>query len=88
MVVSRFLVRYKFGVFPSVAAAWNIKDEDFLEELPPRLDLLKLRCLYGQIGNQAIDPNIKLKHFLEEQPTLLIIPQPSDIAPNSIEIQI
>jgi TonB-linked SusC/RagA family outer membrane protein len=52
---SRFGTNNKFGVFPSVAAAWNIKDEDFLKN-STKVDLLKLRVSYGQIGNQAIDP--------------------------------
>jgi TonB-linked SusC/RagA family outer membrane protein len=52
---SRFGENNKFGVFPSVAAAWNIKDEDFLKN-STKVDLLKLRVSYGEIGNQAINP--------------------------------
>ncbi len=52
---SRFGQNNKYGVFPSVAAAWNIKDEDFLKN-STKIDLLKLRVSYGEIGNQAINP--------------------------------
>jgi TonB-linked SusC/RagA family outer membrane protein len=52
---SRFGTNNKYGVFPSVAAAWNIKEESFLKN-STKVDLLKLRVSYGQIGNQAINP--------------------------------
>lgn len=52
---SRFGENNKYGVFPSVAAGWNISDEEFLKN-SSTVDILKLRVSYGQIGNQAIDP--------------------------------
>lgn len=52
---SRFGQNNKYGVFPSVALGWNITDEDFLKN-SSKVDLLKLRVSYGEIGNQAINP--------------------------------
>jgi len=52
---SRFGENNKYGIFPSVALGWNITDEDFLKN-SSKVDLLKLRVSYGQIGNQAINP--------------------------------
>lgn len=46
----------KYGLFPSVAVAWNIKNESFLKDLNYVNDL-KLRLSYGQTGNQAIGVN-------------------------------
>jgi TonB-linked SusC/RagA family outer membrane protein len=51
---SRFGKNTKWGYFPSVALAWNITSEPFLQN--SNIDLLKLRVSYGSIGNQGIDP--------------------------------
>lgn len=52
---SRFGDNTKYGIFPSVAVAWNIANESFLKGVS-WLDQLKLRVSYGAIGNQAINP--------------------------------
>ncbi|MEM7654852.1 MAG: SusC/RagA family TonB-linked outer membrane protein, partial [Bacteroidota bacterium] len=52
---SKFAPKNRYGVFPSVAAAWRISNESFMDGLPA-LSNLKLRASYGQIGNQAIAP--------------------------------
>ncbi|WP_240573562.1 SusC/RagA family TonB-linked outer membrane protein [Aestuariibaculum lutulentum] len=46
----------KYGVFPSVALGWNIKNESFLEN-SDAVNALKLRFSYGKTGNQAIGVN-------------------------------
>jgi TonB-linked SusC/RagA family outer membrane protein len=51
---SRFGKNTKWGYFPSVAFAWNITSEPFMQS--SNVDLLKLRVSYGSIGNQGIDP--------------------------------
>jgi TonB-linked SusC/RagA family outer membrane protein len=43
----------KYDNFPSVALAWNIARESFLEEHPV-IGGLKIRASYGETGNQAI----------------------------------
>jgi TonB-linked SusC/RagA family outer membrane protein len=45
----------KFGVFPSVAAAWIMSDEPFMKNMP-NINVLKLRASYGSVGNQAVSP--------------------------------
>jgi TonB-linked SusC/RagA family outer membrane protein len=45
----------KFAVFPSVALAWNMHNENFLEPVDI-ISQLKLRVSYGKSGNQAITP--------------------------------
>jgi TonB-linked SusC/RagA family outer membrane protein len=52
---SRFGDNTKYGIFPSVAVAWNISNESFLKGVS-WLDQMKLRVSYGAIGNQAINP--------------------------------
>ncbi len=43
----------KYSTFPSVGLAWNIKRENFMENVGLFYDL-KLRASYGQTGNQAV----------------------------------
>lgn len=43
----------KWGYFPSIAAAWTIKNEAFMQDVESVSDL-KLRASYGVIGNQDI----------------------------------
>ena len=45
----------KWGYFPSVAAAWIISNESFLES-SPLISNLKLRLSWGKAGNAAINP--------------------------------
>lgn len=50
---SRF-INDKWGIFPSVAAAWNLKNEDFLKNSDV-LSTAKLRVSWGQTGQQDLD---------------------------------
>ena len=49
---SRFQ-NHKWGIFPSVAFAWNVKNESFLKS-DPNISTLKLRLSWGQTGQQDI----------------------------------
>lgn len=46
----------KYGVFPSVALAWRINNEQFMKGTSSWLNNLKLRLSWGQVGNQGISP--------------------------------
>lgn len=48
---SRFAKDYRWASFPSVAAAWRISQESFMEKTRSYLDDLKLRVSWGQAGN-------------------------------------
>ena len=48
---SKFGPGYKWGTFPSVAAAWRISSEPFMQDFE-WLDDLKIRAGWGQTGNQ------------------------------------
>lgn len=53
----------KYGLFPSVAAGWNISNENFMKSLT-FVDNLKLRASYGISGNQsAVIPNSTITTF-------------------------
>ncbi|MRJ08153.1 SusC/RagA family TonB-linked outer membrane protein [Ornithobacterium rhinotracheale] len=52
---SKFSKDNRWGYFPSFAAAWNVKQENFLKE-SDWLDQLKFRFGYGETGSQNIDP--------------------------------
>ncbi|AMJ64211.1 SusC/RagA family TonB-linked outer membrane protein [Hymenobacter sp. PAMC 26628] len=47
---SRFGSQNRYGTFPSVAAGWNVINEDFMHQLPT-LSNLKVRASYGLTGN-------------------------------------
>jgi TonB-dependent starch-binding outer membrane protein SusC len=49
---SKFDTGHQYGVFPSGAIAWKIKDESFMQGAT-WLDDLKLRGSYGLVGNQG-----------------------------------
>lgn len=48
---SKFPKANKYGVFPSGAVAWRIKNESFMENVT-FIDDLKLRASYGKVGNE------------------------------------
>ncbi|NLR64270.1 TonB-dependent receptor [Chitinophaga varians] len=52
---SRFAPGHKWGYFPSVAAAWNMSNEQFLKN-SRNISHMKLRASFGRIGNTGIDP--------------------------------
>lgn len=56
---SKFGANHKWGNFPSVSAAWNIKNEDFLTE-NETVSQLKVRAGYGITGTEPEDPYMSL----------------------------
>lgn len=50
---SKFSAQHKWGVFPSVSAAWRLGEEEFVKKLNFFSDL-KLRLGYGLAGNNRI----------------------------------
>ncbi|WP_299430155.1 TonB-dependent receptor [uncultured Maribacter sp.] len=59
----------KYEFYPSVAAAWKISEEEFMQNQNLFSDL-KLRASWGKSGNQAIDP-FRTKGVYEEANTTL-----------------
>ncbi|HEV8083866.1 MAG TPA: TonB-dependent receptor [Chitinophagaceae bacterium] len=49
---SKFDTSHKYGVFPSGAIAWKLKEESFIRDVNWLSDL-KLRGSYGAVGNQG-----------------------------------
>lgn len=77
---SRFGVNNRFGYFPSFAAAWKIKEEDFMKNVEA-VSNLKLRASWGQTGNQAIGDYAALTTFssgpdatLDDKPVSSTVP--------------
>ena len=57
---SKFGKNHQWGTFPSVSAAWHMKEESFLQNFGA-LDDLKFRVGYGISGNQdGLDPYLSL----------------------------
>ena len=51
---SKFAKGHKWGVFPSVSAAWRFSGEKFMKQAERWLSDGKIRVSYGHIGNQNI----------------------------------
>lgn len=52
---SRFAPQNRWGNFPSVALAWKLHNEQWLQTaLPSFINQVKLRASYGELGNQEI----------------------------------
>ena len=61
---SRFGEGNKWGFFPSVAFAWRLLEEGFIQNaLPANVSDLKFRLSWGISGNQAISPYQSLQRF-------------------------
>ena len=60
---SNFGSNNKWGYFPSVSAAWNLGDEDFMEWAKPALSGFKLRASWGKSGNDGIGQYLSLKTY-------------------------
>ena len=79
---SRFGADSKWGLFPSVAGAWKISEEDFLKS-SEIISSLKLRLGYGETGNQAV-PNYGslalVKTSVNLNPEIGVIALPSTAA--------
>ncbi|HVI45017.1 MAG TPA: TonB-dependent receptor, partial [Chitinophaga sp.] len=56
----------KYGVFPSIAAGWNVHNERFMARVPV-VSQLKLRASYGRSGNQAVGAYQTLTRMNTEQ---------------------
>jgi iron complex outermembrane receptor protein len=54
----------KYGYFPSLSAAWDISQEDFLKSKFDALSQLKLRVGYGRTGNQEFPAGAARDQYL------------------------
>ena len=52
---SRFLRNNRWNLFPSFSAGWNIAQESFWEDFSEKVNSLKLRASWGELGNQNTD---------------------------------
>ncbi|MDR2232986.1 MAG: TonB-dependent receptor [Tannerella sp.] len=55
---TKFGENHKWGLFPSVAAAWGLSQENFMKDIS-WIDDLKLRVGYGVTGNQSQVPEYR-----------------------------
>jgi len=60
--VSKFSDNKQYGVFPSIAFAWNAGNERFIQNLDI-FESLKFRAGWGQIGNHGIGPYGSLSNY-------------------------
>lgn len=67
---SKFGPNNRWGLFPSVSAAWVVSDEPFMEGIASTWSYFKIRAGYGTSGNQDIN-NFLYLSFLRNQNTAL-----------------
>lgn len=89
---TRFEKENQWGYFPSVAAAWRISDESWMENAQSWLSNLKLRLSYGMAGNNNVDLGYLHQDFLSQSMTymdmgagasnILVVGGSDKIAPN------
>ncbi len=61
---SRFSKNHRWGMFPSVALAWSLINENFMESTREVLSNLKLRVGYGITGQQEIGDYMYLTKYV------------------------
>lgn len=59
---SPFAQNKKYGLFPAVAVAWNLDEEDFMSNIS-FVTNTKVRLSYGETGSQAINPYSSLPRY-------------------------
>lgn len=52
---SKFAAGNRWGFFPSFSAGWNVAREAFWERWSDKVNTLKIRTSWGQLGNQNVD---------------------------------
>ena len=65
---------HPWGYFPSVALAWRLSKESFMEDTRSWLEDLKLRAGWGRIGNDKISNNAFLLTMFNSGPTFVDYP--------------
>lgn len=68
---TRFEKENQWGYFPSVAAAWRMSDEEWMQEAASWMSNLKFRLSYGMAGNNNVDLGYLHQDFLSQQMTYL-----------------
>lgn len=51
---SKFAKGRKWGIFPSFSIGWNVANEEFFKRATDKVDMLKIRASWGQLGNQNV----------------------------------
>lgn len=64
---SRFTKGNQWGYFPSLAVAWRMIDEDWMEPAADVMSNLKFRLSYGTVGNNNVDLGYQHFEYLASQ---------------------
>ncbi len=51
---SKFSPNNRWGYFPSIGLGWVATEEEFFKDLIPKMDYLKIKSSWGQLGNDKI----------------------------------
>lgn len=58
-----FAASSRWGFFPGVSAGWRISEENFFKRALPVVSSLKLRASWGQLGNDQVYFNDRLREY-------------------------
>lgn len=61
---TKFAPGKRWGVFPSLAGAWRLSNENFMKKASNWLDDLKIRLSYGAAGNNRIDNDMWRRTYI------------------------
>ena len=70
---NKFGSNNKYGYFPSVGAAWNVSNENFMKSMKI-ISNLKLRAGWGRTGNQQFPAGSAITRYVPNGPTAYEIP--------------
>ena len=73
---SKFAKGNRFSTFPAFAVAWNLGNEEFVQNLNV-FDKLKLRASWGLTGSQAISPYATLATYSDINFPFTTLPVPT-----------
>jgi len=61
-----FAEGFRWGIFPSVGAAWWVSNEKFFEPIEEVVNKLKFRISYGKTGNDVLSGNLSRFPYREQ----------------------
>lgn len=64
----KFAPQNRWGFFPSAAVGWVISEEKFFKAALPKVDFLKFRVSYGEMGSDDTNPYLYQQSYLSTSP--------------------
>lgn len=69
----KFAPKNRWGFFPSVALGWVLSEEEFFKKALPKVDFLKIRASYGELGSDDTQAWLYLQTYKSTSPAFSYI---------------